>query len=174
MNFNGSTGSVGVSATHLHCHSHLQDKVVLFARVRPRKRRPFHTGRSSTHHWDRGSPGLQRQCKVGQQWAGGEKKDRRILNRHLVCFLLYSKHLINLSRNLFMQLKEIFRILQLSWYNTPGVSAFQLILQPIFEVSALVLNNISTILLVLVMLVGSVEPQLLSSKVSPSPSVIVR
>ena len=73
-----------------------------------------------------------------------------------------------------MQLKEIFRILQLSWYNTPGVSAFQLILQPIFEVSALVLNNISTILLVLVMLVGSVEPQLLSSRVSPSPSVIVR
>ena len=93
--FQWSIGSVGASATHLCCHSHLQDKVVSTARVHSQwlsqrhKRKTFHTGRSSTHHWGTGSPRLQGQNRVDQQWAGGEK-GRLILKRHLVIFSFWS------------------------------------------------------------------------------------
>ena len=61
-----------------------------------------------------------------------------------------------------------------SFNHTPCVSALQLTLQPFSVPAALVLKNKLTILLVLVMLVGRVEPQAFSNKAVPSPSVIVR
>lgn len=80
------------SSTYHHCHSHLQDKLQIqtVARLRPQwlssrcKSRCPHKGHSSKYHQDSDSPELQGQCRVGREWAGGEK-GRMILKR---CFIL--------------------------------------------------------------------------------------
>ena len=56
----------------------------------------------------------------------------------------------------------------------PGVTAVQLMLQPVLVVSPSVMNISSTLLVLLVMAAGREEPQLFSIKVVPSPSRIVR
>ena len=71
-------------------------------------------------------------------------------------------------------IKDMTRILPFSFIHTPGLTALQLTLQPFSVPAACVLKNKLTILLVLAMLVGRVEPQAFSNKAVPSPSVIVR
>ena len=58
--------------------------------------------------------------------------------------------------------------------HSPGVTALQLTFQPGSELTPLVMNIRSTVLVVLVMPAGRKEPQLFSIKVVPLPSTIVR
>ena len=71
------------------------------------------------------------------------------------------------------------QMLRVSWVSkrkshTPGVAALQLTLQPVFSLAWLVVKNMSTRLLLLLILLGRVEPQVLFIKAVPSPLVIVR
>ena len=71
-------------------------------------------------------------------------------------------------------LKDMTGNFPLTFNHTPCVTALQLTLQPFSVPAALVLKNKLTTLLVLVTLVGRVEPHAFSFKAVPSPSVIVR
>ena len=99
-----------------------------------------------------------------------EKIQKRKEKQSLVC--LGWKHLVFLRASSIIE--KFARNIQRCCWHSPGVTALQLTLQPVLEVSLSVLNTSLTMLLVLLMSAGMVEPQLFSIKVVPSPSVIVR
>ena len=45
----------------------------------------LHTGRSSNYCWDKGTQGIQGECKDSREWAGGGR-GRKNLKGHKVCF----------------------------------------------------------------------------------------
>ena len=92
-----------VSETTTHPLCTLQGKHFSIARVqtqwlsqRHSKRRRLHNSHSSIHHYDIGTPGLQGQNRVGQEWAW-EGKGRRILDMRTL-------HILELIKYVFCQI----------------------------------------------------------------------